>query len=88
MEIQSVTIKNKTGLHARPAMMFVKAASKYKSEITIKKEGITASSKSLVNILALGLSKDSEITITADGLDEKEAVKNLVDLINSKFGEE
>jgi phosphotransferase system HPr (HPr) family protein len=88
METQKVTIKNKTGIHARPASIFVKAAAGFKSEITINKGTSKASAKSLINILALGLAKGSELEITASGEDEKEAVNTLVDLINSKFGEE
>jgi len=88
MESQKVTIKNKTGLHARPASIFVKTASGFKSDITIYKDTSKASGKSLINILALGLAKDVELNITASGEDEKEAVQTLVDLINSKFGEE
>jgi len=88
MESQKVKILNKTGIHARPASIFVKTASGFKSDITIFKGESKASAKSLINILALGLSKDVELTITASGEDEKEAVQTLVDLINSKFGEE
>lgn len=88
METQKVTIKNKTGIHARPASIFVKAAAGFKSDINIYKGTSKASAKSLINILALGLAKDSELEITASGEDEKEAVQTLVDLINSKFGEE
>jgi phosphocarrier protein HPr len=88
MESQKVIILNKTGIHARPASMFVKAAAGFKSDINIYKGTSKASAKSLINILALGLAKDSELEITASGEDEKDAVKALVDLINSKFGEE
>jgi len=88
METQKVTIKNKTGLHARPASIFVKTAAGFKSEINVYKDASKASAKSLINILALGLAKDVELNITASGEDEKEAVQALVDLINSKFGEE
>jgi len=88
MESQKVIILNKTGIHARPASMFVKAAAGFKSDINIYKGTSKASAKSLINILALGLAKDSELEITASGEDEKEAVKVLIDLINSKFGEE
>jgi len=88
MEERKVTILNKTGIHARPASIFVKTASGFKSDITICKGEAKASAKSLINILAFGLSKDVELTITASGEDEKEAVQALADLINSKFGEE
>lgn len=85
---RKVFIKNKTGLHARPASTFVKTAASFKSDIKVCNGGSKASAKSLLNILALGLSKDAEVTITAVGEDEVEAVQALVDLIDSKFGEE
>ncbi|MDT8715687.1 HPr family phosphocarrier protein [Clostridium sp. 19966] len=85
---KNVTITNKTGIHARPASMFVQTASKFKSNITINKGEKKGSAKSLINILALSLSNGSEVTITADGADEKEAVDALVKLVESKFGEE
>jgi phosphotransferase system HPr (HPr) family protein len=88
MYSQKVTVMNKTGLHARPAAVFVQAASKFKSNITLVKGDKTGSSKSILGVLALGISMGTEITIQADGPDEKEAVEKLVELINSKFGEE
>jgi phosphocarrier protein len=88
MATQKVTILNKTGIHARPASIFVKTASGFKSDITVYKGAAKASAKSLINILALGLSKDVELEISASGEDENEAVQALVDLVNSKFGEE
>lgn len=85
---KNVTIQNKTGIHARPASMFVQTASKFKSNININKGDKKGSAKSLINILALSLSNGTEITISADGADEKEAVDALVKLVESKFGEE
>lgn len=82
MYIQSVTVTNKSGLHARPAVMFVQTASKFKSNIIVRKDEKTASSKSIINILALGISKDTEISISAEGVDEKEAVDALVKLVS------
>jgi phosphotransferase system HPr (HPr) family protein len=88
MYSQNVTVTNKTGLHARPAAVFVQTASKYKSNITLKKGDKTGSAKSILGVLSLGITKDSEITVIADGPDENEAVAKLIELINSKFGEE
>jgi phosphocarrier protein len=85
---QIVTVKNKLGLHARPASQFIKTASKFKSTIKVKKGENTASAKSITNILLLEIKMNDDITISADGVDEKKAVKALVELINSKFGEE
>jgi phosphotransferase system HPr (HPr) family protein len=88
MHSQKVVVVNKSGLHARPASLFVQTASKFKSNITVTKGEKTVSSKSLISILSLGISKDTEITLTADGEDEVEAVNKIVELVNSKFGEE
>ena len=88
MTEQIVTVKNKLGLHARPASQFIKTASKFKSTIKVKKGENTASAKSITNILLLEIKMNDDITISADGVDEKKAVKALVELINTKFGEE
>ncbi|WP_139906191.1 HPr family phosphocarrier protein [Clostridium thermarum] len=88
MEAKNVVIQNKLGMHARPAQIFAKEAAQFSSKITITKGERKASGKSVINIIALGLVKGTEITVSAEGDDEKEAVKTLVDLINSKFGEE
>lgn len=84
---KQVKILNETGLHARPAAIFVKTASQFKSEINIEKESTSLNAKSIMNILGLGLRKGDEIKITAYGTDEKEAIEALVNLIESKFGE-
>ena len=89
---KKVTILNKTGLHARPASEFISMASKFKSRITIKKVGgdeeDEANAKSIVMVLSLALAQGTEVEITAKGEDEAEAVDALVELVNSKFGEE
>lgn len=87
MTSQTVIITNQTGIHARPASLFIHTASAFKSNITIAKNGKNGTAKSLVSLLALGINKGSEITISAEGEDEKEAVAALVGLVKSKFGE-
>lgn len=87
MYTQKVTLENETGLHARPVSMFVQTASKFKSTINVQKDTKVVSSKSLIAILSLGATKGTEITITAEGEDEKAAVDALVSLVKSKFGE-
>ena len=92
MYSKKVTILNKSGLHARPASEFISMASKFKSRITIKKVGgdeeDEANAKSIVMVLSLALAQGTEVEITAKGEDEAEAVDALVELVNSKFGEE
>lgn len=85
---KNVVVTNKTGIHARPASLFISTASKFKSDITIAKNGKTGSAKSIISLLGLAITKGSEITISADGADEKEAIDTLVKLVESKFGEE
>ncbi|MBO8162027.1 MAG: HPr family phosphocarrier protein [Thermosipho sp. (in: Bacteria)] len=84
---KTITVKNKTGLHARPASQFVQSASRFKSNITISKEGKVADAKSIIEVLSIGINKGLEITIRAEGEDENQAVDTLVALIN-KFAEE
>ena len=84
----TVMIENKTGIHARPASVFVQTAAKFKSKVQIKAKGKAVDAKSILLIMSMGLVKGTEITIAADGEDEAAAVKALKDLVVSKFGEE
>lgn len=83
-----VKIVNKSGLHARPAAIFVKTASEFKAEINIEFRGSVLNAKSIMNILSMGAKKGDEVVIIANGSDEKEAIETLINLIESKFGEE
>ncbi len=76
-------IKNETGLHARPASMFVQKAAKFKSLIKLQKEGKEANAKSIISVLSLGASKGSQITISCTGNDEKEALSALIELLDN-----
>jgi len=84
---RSVRLLNESGLHARPAAIFVKTASGFKSEIKVEVNGTLINGKSIMNILSLGIKKGDEIRIIADGPDEEEALNSLVRLIESKFDE-
>ena len=84
----TLTIENKTGIHARPASVFVQTAAKFKSKVQVQAKGKAADAKSILMLMSLGLSKGTEITISADGPDEAEAVAALKELIETKFGEE
>jgi len=80
---QKYIIKNKTGLHARPASLFVQKAISYKSRIKLKKDGKEGDAKSIISVLSLGVTIGKEVTIRAEGEDEKVAIKELVDLLDS-----
>lgn len=81
---KKVTIKGKSGLHARPAAHFVKVANKFDSEIWIKKDEKKVSAKSIIGILSLGIGQGMEVIIGAQGNDEAEAVKKLETLIDEE----
>lgn len=83
------TVINETGLHARPASDFMRAAMKFRSNIQIGPAGGTprVNAKSILMILGLGIRKGAEVEISAEGEDQKEAVDSLVELIESGFGE-
>ena len=84
---KDVVIQNETGLHARPASLFVKEAAKYVSDIYIIKDGKEFNAKSIMGILSMGVVKGDTITIQADGEDEEEAVNKLAELVNNNFEE-
>ena len=82
MEVKrEIVVKNKSGLHARPAAIFVQIANKYDSEITIIKEDQEVNGKSIMGILMLAAEKGSKITIIADGDDAEEAVGELSEVL-------
>lgn len=82
-----VVLKNETGLHARPASVFTKEATKYESDVKVVKDGVEYNAKSIMGILSMGAGKGNKLTIIADGSDEKEAVEALKTLVESGFGE-
>ncbi len=82
---RSVTIQNSQGLHARPATFFIQKANSFKSSIWVEKEDYRVNAKSLLGVLSLGISKDTEITIIADGADEGAAVEGLKTLVENEL---
>ena len=91
MASREVIISNKLGLHARPAMQFVDVANQFKSEVKVHKGGeepADADGKSVMQMIILAATEGTPLTIEADGEDADQALQTLVDLVQSKFGEE
>ena len=84
---KNVSIKNASGLHARPAGMFVKKAAEFKSTVEVIEKGKTVNAKSIMGIMSLGLGQGDELTVVANGEDQEAAVNALVELIEGGFGE-
>ncbi len=87
MVSSEVMVNNAVGLHARPATFFIQRANSFKSSIWVEKDDRRVNAKSLLGVLSLGIVKGTTITIVANGTDEEEAVKTLVEIIESNFSE-
>ncbi len=87
MYSREVVLQNQVGLHARPATFFIQKANEFKSSIWVEKEERKVNAKSLLGVLSLGIARGTGIVIIADGVDEKQAVDALVELIDSNFSE-
>jgi len=84
---QDVTVKNRAGIHARPAGMIVTLANKFTSQIFIEKETDKINAKSIMGLITLGVLCNTTIKISATGADESAAVEALVKLIDNRFEE-
>jgi phosphocarrier protein HPr len=85
MKRLTITITNDTGLHSRPADVFVRTAKLFESTITVEKADKSANAKAIIRLILLNVSQNDQITITADGPDEQEALDALEQLITSDF---
>ena len=86
---KTTMIRNRSGLHARPASDFIGCTRNFQSKIWIRRPGETEKSnaKSIVVLLTLGFCQGDEVAISAEGEDEREAVDSLIALIETGFGE-
>ena len=85
MYMKEATVSNQVGLHARPATFFIQKANEYKCSIWVEKDERRVNAKSLLGVLSLGIVKGTTINLIADGVDEKEAVEGLIELLGSNF---
>ncbi len=85
---RTVTVRNRQGLHARPAAEFVKLASTFECEIFVEKDELEVNGKSIMGVMMLAAEPGTTLAIRADGEDSEEAVEALVALVEDGFGEE
>lgn len=90
MASRKVIIKNKLGLHARPAMMFVETASKYQAEVSVCRtdQSEPVDGRSIMQMMMLAATEGTQLEISATGEDAENAVEALVDLVKSNFQED
>jgi phosphocarrier protein HPr len=86
-EERRVTLTNETGLHARPASLFVQTAARFIATIRVRSGGREANAKSILDVLQVGARNGAELIITAEGADASAAVAALASLVESRFGE-
>jgi phosphocarrier protein HPr len=85
---REVTIVNQFGLHARPAALFVKTASRFEADVSIEKDGNVVSGKSIMGLMTLEAGQGVTLVIVAEGPDAVQALDELQNLIDRKFYEE
>ncbi len=85
---QKIVITNRMGLHARPAAEFVKLASKFQSEVSIRKDDAWVNGKSILGVMTLAAEFGSALTIRAEGEDAQAAVKTLATSLTRTVEEE
>ena len=91
-QIQKVTreveVKNKLGIHARPASLFVRLANRFNCNVYVEKDGEKVNGKSIMGLMMLAAGPGSKIKIHTEGADAQKAAKELTDLVERKFDEE
>ena len=88
MAERRVTILNKRGLHARAAARFVKLASQFAAELTVAKDGVAVSGRSIMGLMMLAAGPGTELSIRAEGTDADAALDALAGLVAAKFDED
>lgn len=84
MEQNSYVIIDETGIHARRATMLVQTASKFDSDVQLEYNAKKVNLKSIMGVMSLGVGKDAEITIYAEGSDEKEAIEAITEVLSKE----
>ena len=85
---KEITVINRLGLHARPAAMFVRIASRYRSEVWVEKEGEKINGKSIMGLMMLAAGQGSKLMIRCEGPDADKAMEEIEELINKRFNED
>ncbi len=88
MIVKAFTVKNRLGIHARPAAKFAQTAGRFQSDVYVKKDDLEVNGKSIMGIMMLAAAHGNVIEVRVDGEDEQEALAALEGLIESGFDEE
>ena len=83
-----MTVKNRAGIHARPAAIIAQTANKFSAEISLAHDDISVNAKSIMGVITMAAGYNTVLKLTADGVDEAEAAAAIEKLFESKFEEE
>ena len=83
-----LTVRNRAGIHARPAALIAQTATKCASEVLMEKDGTVVNAKSIMGVITIAAGYNTAVTVKAEGADAEEAVKALETLFENKFEEE
>ena len=83
-----VRIRNRLGMHARPAAHFVRCAARFASEVYVSRDGIEINGKSIMGVMMLAAEQGAAIRIRAEGVDAEHAVRELAELVERGFDED
>ncbi|UJF15145.1 phosphocarrier protein HPr [Jeotgalibaca sp. MA1X17-3] len=84
MEKKEFNIIAETGIHARPATLLVQTASKFNSDINLEYKGKSVNLKSIMGVMSLGVGQGADVTISAEGADEAEAIAGIVETLQKE----
>jgi phosphocarrier protein HPr len=86
--VKELVVENRNGLHARPAALFVKTASRFRAEVWVEKDEERVNGKSIMGLMMLAAGKGSVLKVTAEGEDAGSVIAELEALLRTRFGEE
>lgn len=87
MIVRDVVVRNRAGIHTRPASMIVRTAARFGADFTIQKDGYEINGKSIIGVMTLAAEQGSTVTLVFDGPDEHEAAAAVVAIFEDGFGE-
>ena len=83
-----LTVRNRAGIHARPAALIAQTANTFASELILEKDAMTVNAKSIMGVITMAAGYNTQLVLRAEGEDEKQAVEAIVQLFESKFEED
>jgi len=84
---KEVKVKNRAGIHTRPAASIVKLAARFKSDVYLLRDGFSINAKSIIGVMSLAAEQNTKLLLRVDGEDQDQASQSIYDFFESGFGE-